>query len=42
VENAMRQASDGKKEAQAQVAAQNVLAIWTGGEMKFRSPTATR
>lgn len=42
VEAAVEDATDGKKKAQAQAAAHNVIALWTGAPMKFANPTATR
>jgi hypothetical protein len=42
VEASIDDATEGKKKAQAQAAAQNMLAVWTGAPMKFASPTATR
>jgi hypothetical protein len=42
VEEAAEDAADGKKKAQAQVAAANVVALWTGAPMKFANPTPTR
>jgi hypothetical protein len=42
VEAAIDDATDGKKKAQAQVAATNVVALWTGAPMKFANPAATR
>jgi hypothetical protein len=42
VEAAIDDATEGKKKAQAQAAAQNVVALWTGAPMKFANPAATR
>lgn len=41
VEEAIDEATEGKKKAQAQAFATNVVATWTGAPMKFAQPTAT-
>ena len=42
VEEAAEEAAEGKKKKQAQIAAANVVAVWTGAPMKFANPTPTR
>jgi hypothetical protein len=42
VQEQIDKATEGKKQAQAEAAAHNVVAVWTGAPMKFANPTATR